>query len=157
MGNRIKGFTLIELMIVVVVVAILAAIALPSYHDFVRKSRRADALTKMLDAQLVVEKERANRINYVVAASYAGVPTSDFYSFFIVAATNSYTVIAKPVTGKGQEKDTQYGTNCGFGLFIDEEKRGHYAAAPGTSDWAAAEANKTPSSPSGTASECWRK
>jgi type IV pilus assembly protein PilE len=38
-----KGFTLIELMIVVAVVGILAAIAYPSYQDSVRKSRRADA------------------------------------------------------------------------------------------------------------------
>ena len=155
--RRYAGFTLIELMIVVVIVAILASIALPSYLDFVRKSRRADALTKMLNAQLLVEKERASRINYIVAASYVGAPTSDFYSFFIVAATNSYTVIAKPTSGKGQDKDTQYGTNCGFGLFLDEEKKGHYIASPATSDWASAETNKTPSLPSGTASDCWRK
>jgi type IV pilus assembly protein PilE len=38
-----KGFTLIEVMIVVVIVAILAAIAVPSYQDSIRKTRRADA------------------------------------------------------------------------------------------------------------------
>lgn len=38
-----KGFTLIEVMIVVVIVAILAAVAIPSYQDSVRKTRRADA------------------------------------------------------------------------------------------------------------------
>lgn len=41
--KKTQGFTLIEVMIVVVIVAILAAVAIPSYQDSVRKTRRADA------------------------------------------------------------------------------------------------------------------
>ncbi len=47
---RAKGFTLIEIMIVVAIVAILAAIALPSYREYVAKSRRAEARAQLLDA-----------------------------------------------------------------------------------------------------------
>lgn len=52
--RKIRGFSLIELMIVIVVVAILAAIAIPSYQDYIRKSRRADAkdaVTRIAAAQ----------------------------------------------------------------------------------------------------------
>lgn len=41
--NNAKGFTLIELMIVVVIVAILAAVAIPSYQNSIQKTRRSDA------------------------------------------------------------------------------------------------------------------
>ena len=48
-NKSVKGFTLIELMIVMAVIGILAAIAFPSYQDSVRKARRADAYESLLD------------------------------------------------------------------------------------------------------------
>jgi type IV pilus assembly protein PilE len=51
-----RGFTLIEIMIVVVVISILAAIAFPSYRDSVRKSRRAEAKASLLEAAQILER-----------------------------------------------------------------------------------------------------
>lgn len=59
-----KGFTLIELMIVVAVIAVLAAIAYPSFRDAVLKSRRSDAMDAITSIQLAQEKFRANCIEY---------------------------------------------------------------------------------------------
>ena len=59
-----KGFTIIELMIVLAIVAILVALALPSFQDVIRKSRRADAMNSILDIHLSQERWRANNIGY---------------------------------------------------------------------------------------------
>ncbi len=64
-GNRRQeGFTLIELMIVVAVVAILAAIALPSYNDSVRKGRRGQAKADLMELAQILER------HYTVHGSY---------------------------------------------------------------------------------------
>lgn len=62
--NKYDGFTLIEVMIVVVIVAVLAAIALPSFRDVVLKSRRSYAMEALEGARLTQEKFRANCIQY---------------------------------------------------------------------------------------------
>lgn len=55
-----NGFTLIEIMIVVAVIAILAGIAIPSYEGHVRKSKRSDAKTALLALQNAQEKFRGS-------------------------------------------------------------------------------------------------
>ncbi len=58
------GFTLMELMIVVSIVAILATIALPSYQDQVRQARRADGQVALMEIVLAQEKFRAHCPHY---------------------------------------------------------------------------------------------
>ena len=72
--SRALGFTLIELMIVVAVIAVLAAIAFPSYQNQIRKSQRTDAKMSLLD--LAGRQERYFTTNNV----YTNVPANLGYS-----------------------------------------------------------------------------
>jgi len=64
MIKNIKGFTLIELMIVVVILAIVAAIALPSYQAYVRKGNEKLALQQIAGLSLELEKEKSRNFSY---------------------------------------------------------------------------------------------
>ena len=63
-----RGFTLVELMVVIVIASILMAIAVPSYKNSIRKSRRTDAKTALLD--LAGREERFNSTNGFLNASW---------------------------------------------------------------------------------------
>src|SRR5690606_38472416 len=65
------GFTLIEVMIVVAIIGILAAIAYPSYQDHVRKSRRADAQTALLELAQFMERHYTTNGRYLTSANAA--------------------------------------------------------------------------------------
>ncbi len=73
-----RGFTLIELVIVMAIIAILVAIALPSYQDSVRKSRRGAA--KSLLVELAQRYERFHTINNTYAGFFATIPAGDLQS-----------------------------------------------------------------------------
>ena len=72
MRKNYKGFTLIEVMIVVAIIGILATIAYPSYIDSVRKSKRSDAKTALIDLRIAQEKLRANCPFYAQVLLNAG-------------------------------------------------------------------------------------
>jgi type IV pilus assembly protein PilE len=67
--RKTAGFTLIELMIVVAVIAILAAIAYPSYQDSVRKSRRGQAKADMVEYAALAERFRTVNNTYLTAGA----------------------------------------------------------------------------------------
>jgi type IV pilus assembly protein PilE len=83
-SRRIGGFTLVELMITLVVLAIIVGVALPSYQAQVRKSRRADARNAILD--LAGREERFLSISN----SYSQIPADMGYATFPVTVNNGY-------------------------------------------------------------------
>lgn len=101
------GFTLVELMIVVAIVGILAAIALPSYKKYVQESRRVEAQAQMLDLQQKEEKWRINNTSYGTYASIGGASTGNFYAFTVSGNTSTaYTITATAIAGGSQANDT---------------------------------------------------
>ena len=108
-GRRNCGFTLIELMIVVAIVAILAAIAFPSYQDSIRLARRSDAADGLMNLQSLQEKYRANNTIFGTLAQIGGAAVSGdgFYTLTVGnnAAATTYTLTATAVAGTTQALD----------------------------------------------------
>lgn len=100
--KKTAGFTLIELMIVVVIVSLLAMIAYPSYRNYVLRSHRADALATLAQDQATIERCYAQNFSYNAAC--ASLPTfphnspQNYYSISISNLTAStYTLTATAI------------------------------------------------------------
>lgn len=114
MKKFIKGFSLLELIVAIVIVAILAAIAVSSYRSYILKGNRSDALRTLLAMQMAQEKYRMNNSTYgTLAQVWNGVTTSEngFYTLAISANTaTTYTLTATAVGS--QANDSEDGTSC---------------------------------------------
>ena len=112
-----QGFTLIELMIVVVLIGIMAMVAIPAFNDSVEKSRRMDGHNALVGLQLEMEKYRGNCALFPTAIEgaddcanrkigYSTTSPEGYYSLSVVAANstgNAYKILADLVGAQAED------------------------------------------------------
>jgi type IV pilus assembly protein PilE len=138
---RVTGFTLIEVMIVVVIVGILAAIALPAYFSFITRARITEATTKLSDLRTQMEKYFMDNRTYldVGGGGKCGVDVAPINAFanyngdanrrFDVSCGGPQTATTYTLTATG------IGAMAGFVYTIDQN---NVKASVGPAGWTAA-------------------
>lgn len=132
MKSRHNGFTVIELMIVVVIVAILAAVALPGYRDYILRGKLVDAHNALSDFRVRQEQFYQDNRRYDGAGlggCGATAPTSKYFTFTCAPAAapaQTYVATATGVAAEGMS---------GFAYTINEANaRATTVTAPATTN-----------------------
>ena len=102
--RMVRGFTLVEVMIVVAIIGILAAVALPSYKDYVRRSSLPEGTSALANARIKLEQYYQDNRNYGTTSCSNGAVAMGTVGKFTLSCTlgnsgQGYTVTATGATG----------------------------------------------------------
>jgi type IV pilus assembly protein PilE len=124
-----KGFTLVELMIVVAIIGILASIAIPAYTDYTKKGKAAEATGNLADLRVKMEQYFQDNRTYVGGNC---TPTSGAkYFTYACSVAPSATAYTLKATGKATEDMG----NFDFSVDQANGKTSHYDGTAGASCW----------------------
>lgn len=121
MKKQERGFTLIEIMIVVIIVGILASVAYPSYVRYVKSTAESQVQGELIDLAAAQERWKAQNFQYSSSLSDLKSPLANNkkYSVSVTVADNNQTFVAEVtpksgsvVAGEASFKIDQDGTTC---------------------------------------------
>ena len=126
-----KGFTLIEVMITVAIVAILAAVAIPSYTDYITRSKIQEATSTLLSMRVKMEQYFQDQRTFIGACAAGTVaPLPAGLKYFTVGCSNqaatTYTVTATGIAGSDMAQ---------FSFTIDQGNTRQTTSVPTASGW----------------------
>lgn len=127
-SRRQAGFTLIELVIAMLIMGLLAAIALPNYNEYVRRSRIIEATSTLSDLRVRMEQQFLDARSYLRAGA-CPFAVADFnspsFTFACAATATTFTLTATGVGGMS-----------GFGFTVNEANQRQTTGVP--AGWTAA-------------------
>ena len=125
---------MVELMVVLAIVGILVALAVPSWMGYVERSRRSDAMSSLIFLQLEQEKWRSSDTDYATLAEIGmpaspGNSTDGYYTISITANTaGTYAAQAQPVGAQSEDHCGVFAVNQNGPIytgFADQKCWGH--------------------------------
>lgn len=107
-ATRGAGFTLVELIVVLAIVAVLASIAVPQYLDFMRRGRLVEATTRLADHRVRMEQYYLDNRRYDDDTGNCGWPVApagdgDAFALGCTASAGFYTITATGVAARGMQ------------------------------------------------------
>jgi type IV pilus assembly protein PilE len=145
MHIKFKGFTLVELMVVVAIVSILATIAYPSYQGYVQNARRADAQGALVQLNGAMERLFTVNNTYLVAGNLPALGTNGifaaqtpldgstkYYNLAISANATTFTLSATPIAGTGQASNGRMELDHTGAKRWDKDNNAAFSAAENT-------------------------
>ena len=142
MLKRTKGFTLIELMIAIAILALLSAIAIPVYTRYSDRTYRSEAMADLLDCSQALERRASQTFDYLGAAvggaddgaidpAVCQPQSTARYNITIVGGAANFALTATPIGGVDQGRMVTYNSNGQRGW--DENDNG--AIDAGENNW----------------------